>query len=106
MNELNEIYEMLVELGLCKTQIDFSVNWLGKSPTYFAYLKSSGQGPALAAIGTMIGRLQSICPTSDDSRYWVERRRIREAIRSAKVMWEGEYELAYVPPWWRVTAIG
>lgn len=105
MRELEEIYDTLEELDLCKSHREFSSVWLGKSSGYFAYLKSTGTCPALSAVGTLIGRLHSICPSSDDSRYWVERRRIRQAIIQAKVMWVGEYELAYVPQWLRVTAL-
>ena len=105
MNELDEIYEVLSDLGICETQAEFSTVWLGKTAGYYAYLKSSGSSPCLSAIGMLIGRLQSICPTTDDSRYWEERRRIRHAICAAKTMWLGEFELANVPAWCRITAI-
>ena len=105
MHELHEIYETLNDLKFCASQADFSRQWLGKSEGYYAYLKASSEAPALSSIGMLIGRLQSICPTVNDSRYWEERRRLRSAIVKAKTMWQGEFELTYLPPWSRVTAI-
>lgn len=105
MNEIQEIYETLRALGFCKSQAEYSRDWLGRSEGYFAYLKSSKAPVALSAIGMLIGRLEAIKPTLDDSRWYQERRRISGAIIAAKVMYEGEYELRFVPPWARVTAV-
>lgn len=105
MNELQDIYDMLLELGACQSQAEYSEDWLGRSKGYFAYLKSSKASPALSAIGMLIGRLEAICPTVDDSRWWEERRQIRCAIIAATVMFAGEFELRYVPRWARVTAV-
>ena len=105
MNELQEIYETLVDLGFCKSQAEYSRHWLGRSGGYFAYTKSSKAPVALSAIGMLIGRLESISPTLDDSRWHQERRRIRAALIAAKVMFQGEFELRFVPPWARVTAV-
>ena len=105
MNELQETYDLLVELGACHTQAEYSRDWLGRSDGYFAYLKSTGDRPSLSAIGMLIGRLEAISPTVDDSRWWQERRQIRSAIIAAKVMFAGEFELRFVPRWARVTAI-
>ena len=105
MNELNDIFETLRGLGLCRNQAEFSSDWLGRSPGYLAYLKSTGARPDMASIGLVIARLKDICPTCNDSRYWNERHQIRSAICAAKTMWLGEFELAHVPPWSRVTAV-
>lgn len=105
MNQLEDIYHELRDLGVCSTQAQFSTDWLGRSSGYYAYVKSSGEAPDLASIGMLIGRLKEVAPTCDDSRYWDERRRIRTAIIAAKVMHQGEWELRHVPPWYRVTAI-
>ena len=105
MNEIQEIYDTLTDLGFCKSQAEYSRDWLGRSDAYFAYLKSSRAPVALSAIGMLIGRLEAIKPTLDDSRWYLERRRICGAIIAAKVMYEGEFELRFVPPWARVTAL-
>lgn len=105
MHELHEIYQTLKDLNFCASQADFSKNWLGKSGGYYAYLKASNEAPQLSCVGMLIGRLQSICPTGNDSRYWEERRQLRSAIVAAKTMWLGELELTYMPPWLRTTAI-
>lgn len=105
MNEIEEIYETLHDLGLCKSQAEYSRDWLGRSKGYFAYLKSTKAPVALSVIGMLIGRLEAVCPTVDDSRWYQERRRIRGALIAAQVMSAGEFELRFVPPWFRVTAV-
>ena len=105
MDEIQDIYDTLTDLGFCKSQAEYSREWLGRSAGYFAYLKSTNAPVALSAIGMLIGRLEAIKPTLDDSRWYLERRRICGAIIAAKVMWAGEYELRFVPPWARVTAV-
>lgn len=105
MNEIEDIYDTLTELGFCKSQAEYSRDFLGRSGGYFAYLKSSKAPVALSAIGMLIGRLEAIKPTLDDSRWFQERRRISGAIIAARVMYAGEYELRFVPPWARVTAL-
>lgn len=104
MNELQEIYDTLRDLGFCHSQAEYSQHWLGRSAGYFGYLKASKAPVALSAIGMLIGRLEAIKPTLDDSRWYQERRRICGAIIAAKVMYQGEFELRFVPPWARVTA--
>lgn len=42
MNSLHDIYIILKENGICQSQADFSEKWLGRSPGYLAFLKSSG----------------------------------------------------------------
>ena len=37
IHTLMEIFETLKELGFCKDQRDFSVDWLGRSEGYLAY---------------------------------------------------------------------
>lgn len=105
MNELTDIYEHLKGLGLCATQDDFSRDWLGRSDGYFAYLKSSGEPICLSAVGMLIGRLKCVCPTGDESSLFEERARIRLAMKMAKTLYYGEWELRNLPSWARVIAI-
>ena len=105
MTELDDILTILRDLGVCRTQEEYSTLWLGRSPGYFAYLKSANEPPTLSAIGMLIGRLQSIQPDQNASSCWLERARIRTAITMAKTMWAGEWELKNLPAWARVTAI-
>ena len=105
MNELNEIYDHLKGLSLCATQDEFSRDWLGRSDGYFAYLKSSGEPICLSAVGMLIGRLRSVCPTCDESSLFEERARIRLALKMAKTLYYGEWELRNLPSWARVIAV-
>ena len=105
MNELGDIYEHLHDLGFCPTQSEFSREWLGRSEGYFAYLKSSNAPVCLSAVGMLIGRIRSICPTTDDSRLFEERTRLRMALNMARTLFVGEWELRNLPRWARVIAI-
>lgn len=105
MNELTDIYDHLKGLGLCSSQDEFSRDWLGRSDGYFAYLRSSGEPICLSAVGMLIGRLKSVCPTTDESRLFEERFRIRLCLNMARTLYAGEWELRNLPSWARVTAV-
>ncbi|MBX7459363.1 hypothetical protein K3152_14005 [Qipengyuania sp. 1NDH17] len=105
MSNLDTIFHEVQSLGLCRTQEDFSVDFLGKSPGYMAYLRSSNAPVCLTSIKLLFERLKSHCPSSDDSRWHDERARMRSLIIAVQVMWNGECELRHLPPWHRATAI-
>ena len=105
MTALQEIYDTLRELNLCGSQSEFSIDWLGRSGGYFAYLKTTGSPPDLSAIGMLIGRLEAILKGSEDGECSPHRRRIKSAIIAAKTMYRGEWELKHVPEWARCTAV-
>lgn len=104
MTNLDTIFRETQGLGLCRTQEDFSVDFLGKSPSYMAYLRSSDATVCLTSIKLLYERLKMLCPTCHDSRWHEQRARMRSLIVAVQVMWQGELELRYVPPWYRVTA--
>ena len=104
MDTLSEIYTTLQDYGYCTDQQDFSRSWLGRSASYYAHLRSSGQRCSLASIGMLVGRLREIVAVRGDDRR-DEQRRLSAAWIAAKVMFQGEWELLYVCPRDRVTAI-
>lgn len=105
MTDLIEIYEILKDLGLCSSKKDFSRNWMGRSSSYLSYLTSTASNPSIASIGMLVGRLEAIAPTSNDSRWHEERAIIRSAITRAKVILAGVYEIEFVPRAQWVTAV-
>lgn len=106
MRVLQEIYETLKDLGYCKDQEDFSSRWLGRSPGYFAYLKSSKAPPCLVSLKALVALLFSVIPSVDESSRYVERRRLRAAWVSAGVMFDGEREIAFAKQEDWITAVG
>lgn len=50
---LEEIYTALRRQHLCTSAYDFSVNYLGKSPSYFSVLKARNDKPSIEAIVTL-----------------------------------------------------
>lgn len=105
MTTLDEVYDALLELGYCRNQQDFSRNWLGRSGSYFAYLKSTRARPSPSSLGMLAAQLRAMLLTSTSSTAYVERRRLRSAWVAVMTMWMGERELLHAKPWERVTAV-
>lgn len=57
MNYLDDAFETLREHRLVWSQYQFSTQWLGRSKSYYAYLKSSGSAPSAQALLTLVVRL-------------------------------------------------
>jgi hypothetical protein len=57
MKILLDVYDFLRQLGACGSEQDFSIRWLGKSRTYFAYLRSTGNLPSVEALVHLTARL-------------------------------------------------
>jgi uncharacterized protein (DUF2236 family) len=95
---LKEIYENLNNLGICRTQREFSRDFLGKSSGYYAQITSTGASPALAAIGTLVGVLHALV-TNNAGRPadYAARRQIRSAWIAAAVMLDGERQRRRYP---------
>lgn len=104
MDTLDGIFETLRDLGHCASQEDFSANWLGRSRSYFAHLRSSQQPCSLASIGMLAGRLREIIADGSDGE-GDARRRLRAAWIAAKVMFQGEWELLHLRPRDRVAGL-
>lgn len=47
---LSTIYSQLKEIGLVRHQQDFSINWLGRSQDYYAYLKAHDKEPSTEVV--------------------------------------------------------
>lgn len=105
MSHLTEIYQTLKAEGFCTTQADFSQTWLGRSPHYFAQIKGSAGNASLTSLSLLASRLEFAAFLAGKLATYESYRRIRSAANAAKVLCQGEYELRYVPTWYRTTAI-
>ncbi|WP_424022170.1 DUF6626 family protein [Polymorphobacter arshaanensis] len=91
--DLNDIYNELHCRGLCKNQIDFSINWLGRSSGYFAWMRSTQVKCCNVSLQLLAERLQKISdhlrnplPTEADIRTIIALRSLREdALMLAKL---------------------
>lgn len=48
--ELQEVYNELKQLNLCKSAYDFSVEYLGKDRSYYSVLKATNTPPSIEAL--------------------------------------------------------
>jgi len=55
MNIVDEIFSKLRRRNNHLTAQDFSLEWLGKSKSYYAYLQSTGAEPSLEAVLKLYG---------------------------------------------------
>ena len=58
--DIQKIYEKLREAGFCKTQADFSREWLGRSEGYLAYLRSARAQPSITSVSLLLEKLKKI----------------------------------------------
>ncbi|MBY8338397.1 hypothetical protein KYN89_15215 [Alteriqipengyuania sp. NZ-12B] len=105
MNQLFEIYETLRHFGFCFNQSDFSVHWLGRSRCYMSYLKRTGADPSLTSMKLLVARLEAEVELAKHSGEEAFYRPMRSALVAARTIHDGVYELKYVPPFYRITAI-
>lgn len=54
---LIEARDTLMDLGLTDSQLDFSVRWLGKQPSYMSCVVARGQAPSAEALLALAGRV-------------------------------------------------
>jgi hypothetical protein len=57
MTDIFSAYELLQEFDLCDSEITYSVEWLGRSKSYLAYLRSSRNYPKMDALIHLAGKL-------------------------------------------------
>ena len=82
---------MLEEIGLCKSQREFSTDFLGKSGGYLSQITNTGAIPAISAVGMLVGILHAIVVQGESMPdLWVERRKLRSAWVTASVVLERE----------------
>jgi hypothetical protein len=55
--DIFSVFALLLDFALCKSEHDYSVDYLGRSRTYFAYLKSSTNHPAVEALVFLAAKL-------------------------------------------------
>lgn len=105
MNELTSIYETLKEVGLCATQRQFSEEWLGRSAHYMSQIGGDPRKASLTSLQLLVSRLElaSLEAKSNESR--ATYRKIRSAFVEASTVLNGVFEIRYVIPEYRVTAL-
>lgn len=57
---VQEIFEVLFDLGLVRSQMEFSRIWLGRSPRYFSSLLARQQQPSVGTLTGLLFRLRNI----------------------------------------------
>ena len=57
---IQEIFEVLSDLGLVRSQMEFSRIWLGKSPRYYSSLLTRQQQPSVGTLTGLLFRLRNI----------------------------------------------
>ncbi len=61
MESLEKAFEALKQCRLVWSQYEFSRDWLGRSKSYYAYLKSSNAVPSTDALATLVVHLDRYC---------------------------------------------
>lgn len=63
---IQEIFEVLSDLGLVRSQVEFSRIWLGKSPRYYSSLLSRQQQPSLGTLAGLLFRVRNFAEHTMD----------------------------------------
>src|SRR5471030_1458605 len=56
-HDIFSIFSLLYDFEMCNSEHDYSVEWLGRSKTYLAYLRSSKNYPCIEALVYLSVRL-------------------------------------------------
>jgi hypothetical protein len=56
-HDIFSIFSLLYDFEMCNSEHEYSVEWLGRSKTYLAYLKSSKNYPCIEALVYLAVRL-------------------------------------------------
>ena len=56
-HDIFSVFVLLRDFGMCHSEFDYSVEWLGRSKTYLAYLRSSKNYPCVEALVHLSARL-------------------------------------------------
>ena len=57
---VQEVFEVLTDLELVRSQIEFSRLWLGKSPRYYSSLLARQQQPSVGTLAGLLFRLRNV----------------------------------------------
>lgn len=55
-----KIYNIILDLGVCSTQAEFSRDWLGASERYFSFLLATRRDPHMTALMGLAARLECL----------------------------------------------
>lgn len=58
MSIIIEAFEELQKHGFTKSQVDFSKNWLSKSPRYYSMMKATGKEPSVDVLARLACKLK------------------------------------------------
>jgi hypothetical protein len=58
--DIFSVYSLLDDYGICSSEHVYSVEWLGRSRTYFAYLNSSGNEPNVECLLYLMVKLTHV----------------------------------------------
>ena len=61
MDTLDIAFKTLKQCGLVWSQYEFSTRWLGRSESYYAYVKSAHALPSTDVLATLIVHLDEFC---------------------------------------------
>jgi hypothetical protein len=83
-HDIFSVYALLSDFALCNSEHVFSVDFLGRSRTYFAYLKSSKNRPAIEALVFLAAKLVDVYTELLSSKFvTAELRRKAQELRQA-----------------------
>lgn len=99
MDTLQNVYNLLFELGFVKSQREFSRDFCGKSAGYFSQIATTGTLPSLCALGTLTGALYAlVMDEAGRPADYAMSRKLRSAWVASAVMLEGERQRRRYPP--------
>lgn len=55
---LNEVFQKLKELGMVRSEGEFSRDWLGRSESYLRNIRFNGLSPSLSSVAVCASKLQ------------------------------------------------
>ncbi|WP_448189352.1 DUF6626 family protein [Azospirillum sp. sgz301742] len=67
---LKQVYEELVRLGICSSQVEFSRVWLGSSDRYFSNVIATGRQPSVQVLTSLALRLERLAATLTEGNPW------------------------------------
>ena len=105
MTELKMIYEALRDEGLCRTQAEFSREWLGRSDHYMSSIGGDQRRASLTSLRLLATRLELATLKAKAGNNQSTYRKVRGAFISARTIYDGVFELRHVPRLYRITAI-
>jgi hypothetical protein len=57
---IQEVFDILTELGVVQSQMEFSRIWLGKSPRYYSSILARHQQPGIGTLTALAFRLRAV----------------------------------------------